>query len=235
MKRAILLFALFAILLSGCLSASQPAVGFYQRADGDISFQRTTYLPLLTNAHSIELGTAVSNLYIGDTRYNQILAANFERITPEIEGGYWWIYGRGNGWGWMDNIVEIAEANDQEILYHNLRWWWEAQPPDIRVWITEAMTRYPMITDWVVVNEGWGYCNQTIPLIDESFVIAREVRPDCSLVVQRPAHRHLRARASHSTSTARVCRCNRDTDAPQPGCRSRCSSVLCWTGCKRTT
>ena len=57
----------------------------------------------------------------------------------------------------------------------------KTQPPDIRIWITEAMTRYPTITDWVVVNEGWGYCNQTIPLIDESFVIAREVRPDARL------------------------------------------------------
>ena len=81
----------------------------------------------------------------------------------------------------MDTIVQIAEENEQEILYHCLRWWWEAQPPDIRIWITEAMTRYPTITDWVVVNEGWGYCNQTIPLIDESFIIAREVRPDARL------------------------------------------------------
>jgi len=184
MKRTLLLSAvlvLFFLLLSGCLSASQPTVGFCQRADGDISFQHTTYLPLLTNAHSIELGTAIHPGFMWDKRYSDILAENFDRVTPEVAGGYWYVYGLHNGWQPMDTIVQIAEDNNQEILYHCLRWWWEAQPPDIRIWITEVMTRYPMITDWVVVNEGWGYCNQTIPLIDESFVIAREVRPDARL------------------------------------------------------
>jgi GH35 family endo-1,4-beta-xylanase len=173
---------LFALLLSGCLSDSQPTAGFHQRADEDISFQRTTYLPLLTNAHSIELGTAIHPGFMWDERYTDSLATNFDRVTPEVAGGYWYVYGLHNGWQPMDAIVQIAEENNQEIFYHCLRWWWEAQPPDIRIWITEAMTRYPTITDWVVVNEGCDYYgNVTIPQIDESFVIAREIRPDARL------------------------------------------------------
>ena len=128
---------------------------------GDTAY--SVHIPMVSRSHSIELGTAVADVYMWDDRYNEFLAENFDRITPEVEGGYWYVYGLHNGWQPMDAIVQVAEENNQEVFYHCLRWWWETQPPDIRIWITEAMTRYPTITDWVVVNEGWGYCNQTIP------------------------------------------------------------------------
>jgi GH35 family endo-1,4-beta-xylanase len=86
----------------------------------------------------------------------------------------------------MDDTYQYAIDSGKSLHSYPLRWWFpnaQIQPPDITEWITESMARYPLITDWLVVNEGWAYdsCVQTIPLIDESYQIARRIRPDARL------------------------------------------------------
>jgi endo-1,4-beta-xylanase len=105
----------------------------------------------------------------------------YQRIAPENAGIYFFV--QLYGWYAMDEIYRYAESNQKELLYHPLRWWYGEQPADYQAWIIEAMTRYPGINDWVVVNEGWDYngCNPTVPFIEESFQLARSVRPGATL------------------------------------------------------
>ena len=143
----------------------------------------TVHAPIIQKARAgIPLGTCVYSGWLGNEPYATALS-NYQQITPEVEGGYWWVYGKGAGWGGMDRLVEYARAYGMEVLYHCLRWWWDAQPPDVEAWITEAMQRYPDIFAWVVCNEAWN-CWTGEPMysqIEDSYRIARRVRPDCQL------------------------------------------------------
>jgi len=131
------------------------------------------------------LGTCTHPSYLADVRHWQILVDDYQMITPEVAGGYWWVYGSTfggpHGWGDMDALNAFAIEHQKIMHYHCLRWWWEDQPTDPLAWIEEAMRRYPNITEWIVVNEGWWDADPTIPLIDESYIWARQVRPDARL------------------------------------------------------
>lgn len=76
----------------------------------------------------------------------------------------------------MDTIVEYANKRGLPVFYHCLSWSFLDQPADYNAWIVEAMTRYPSITDWVVVNEDY-----PDPDIVEKFQLARRTRPDTRL------------------------------------------------------
>ena len=121
---------------------------------------------------SLPLGAAVYSGALANRDYLSTLA-NYQQITPEVEGGYWWVCE--HGWGGMDKLSEYARSNGLDIFYHCLRWWLDKQPPDIGAWITEAMRRYPGVSDWVVVNEGYNCWTgePTIPAIEESYYIAQ--------------------------------------------------------------
>ena len=129
------------------------------------------------------LGVAAYSGWLTNTAYETVLS-NYQQITPEVEGGWWWVYGDNpHGWGGMDRLAEYARAYGMEVFYHCLRWCWGAQPPDPEAWIVEAMTRYPSIYAWVVVNEGYNCWNgtETIPMIEDSYRIARMVKPAAQL------------------------------------------------------
>jgi GH35 family endo-1,4-beta-xylanase len=135
---------------------------------------------VMRNWRGMPLGTCTHPSYLLDERHWQILVDDYQMITPEVAGGYWWVYGgpisgEGHGWDDMDWLVQWAANNGKQMHYHCLRWWWEDQPADPLGWIEEAMRRYPGIMEWIVVNEGWCYTGATIPLIDESYIKAREI------------------------------------------------------------
>jgi GH35 family endo-1,4-beta-xylanase len=192
--KVLFLLILLSILLSGCTLFDRPTENFYQRVDGDILRQHTIYIPFVVGAERVPLGSAIHPGFMWDKRYVETLGNSYERVTPEVAGGYWWIVGSAtdpayppHGWADMDATYQYALSNGKAIHSYPLRWWFPnaiIQPRDITAWITEVMTRYPLIVDWIVVNEGWthyGYCTYTIPLIDESYQIARSVRPDARL------------------------------------------------------
>jgi GH35 family endo-1,4-beta-xylanase len=117
---------------------------------------------------------------MGDSMYVHTVIDNYSQVIPGNEGKYWWVYLY--GWDAMDAIVSFSDANNINVNYHCLLWAYpEIQPTDVRAWITEAMTRYPTITDWQIVNEGWGASGESIANIDEAYAIARQVRPDAVL------------------------------------------------------
>ena len=139
------------------------------------------HLPMVYKYRSsLPLGAAVYSGNLANRDYLSVLA-NYQQITPEVEGGYWWVCE--HGWGGMDKLSEYARSNGLDIFYHCLRWWWDKQPPDVAAWITEAMRRYPDISDWVVVNEGYNCWTgePTIPQIEESYYIAQRVLPAARL------------------------------------------------------
>ena len=144
----------------------------------------TVYMPIVQRkGKRLPLGTCVHPSYWRDPRYLSALS-NYKVITPEVAGGWWWVYGGdgypAHGWGDMDAIYQFAQDNGQRLISYPLRWWYpdaRIQPPDIEAWITEVMERYPLIMDWQVVNEGWTvYGIPTIAQIDESYQTARKVR-----------------------------------------------------------
>lgn len=155
---------------------------------------------IMRNRRSIPLGTAVHAGCFWDYRYHETLK-HYPIITPEVDGGYWYVYGTmydldylPHGWGNMDYLYSYARQNQKHLTSYPLRWWFPnpaIQPDDIEDWIAEAMGRrvidgevvwvYPRIKDWTVVNEGWSGGEPTIPLIQESYEIARKLRPDSRL------------------------------------------------------
>jgi GH35 family endo-1,4-beta-xylanase len=140
----------------------------------------TVYLPMMQkHGKSLKLGNCTHPGYLADVRHAAILKAYYNVITPEVAGGYWWICE--HGWGDMDKLAEWCRVNNKDLHYHCLRWHWGTQPPDPLKWITEVLTRYPMIHEWIVVNEGFHNYEPTIPLIDESYLLARKLRPDAIL------------------------------------------------------
>ena len=121
------------------------------------------------------------------TRPYATALSNYQQVTPEVELSYWWVYGPNfdgpHGWAGMDALYKYALKWGFEIFGHCLRWCWDAQPPDIEAWITEAMKRYPSIYAWVVCNEAYNCWTgePTIPMIEDSYRIARLIRPDAQL------------------------------------------------------
>jgi endo-1,4-beta-xylanase len=111
--------------------------------------------------------------------YTAIVLAYYQSLTPEMACCYFHV--AKYGWGDMDYTVQFAQAHGLKIHYAHLRWWFGEQPDDPLAWISEAMERYPTIRDWTVVNEGFWDGNPTIPLIDESYQLARKVRKDARL------------------------------------------------------
>lgn len=132
------------------------------------------------------LGTAVYSGGLTNEAYITALS-NYQMVTPEVELSYWWVYGPNfdgpHGWAGMDALYKYANKWGFEIFGHCLRWCWDVQPPDVEVWIVEAMKRYPDIFAWVVANEAYNCWNgtPTIPMIAESFEIARMVKPAAQL------------------------------------------------------
>lgn len=135
------------------------------------------YAPIVMRSkRSIPLGTSFYHGFTADKRYIETLK-NYQIITPEVSGGWWWIYGEGHGFGDMDAIYQYAGDHVMTLIGYPLRWWFGEQPEDPLGWIEEMMTRYPLITDWIVVNEGFWDGLETIPLIRESYQQARKVSP----------------------------------------------------------
>ena len=142
----------------------------------------TVHMPMvLKNNRPIPLGACAHPDRFANPYYVAILHDYYQLITPEVAGGYWWVYGRGYGWGDMDYLYQYVQDTGKKMIGYPLRWWWEAQPPDPLAWITEIMTKYPGIMDWIVVNEGYWDGVETVPLIRESYIHARAVRPDVRL------------------------------------------------------
>ena len=137
----------------------------------------TVHLPMIRKARHIPLGVAINPLFWDAPGYMYV-ANRYQLITPEVAGWYYVVSTR--GWGEMDKIVEYSRQGGKPVFYHTLRWWFY-DCPDYQAWIREAMGRYPTITDWIVVNEGYSGGRSTMPYIDESFVLARELRPDARL------------------------------------------------------
>lgn len=138
----------------------------------------------------IALGTCTHAGYFWDTRHAGALE-HFPIITPEVDGGYWYVYGSEGSldypphdWWNMDYLYQYAHEHQKQLISYPLRWWYPnaiIQPPDIEAWIHEAMMRYPLIVDWIVINEGWWMGNPTISAIAESCLFARKTRPDARL------------------------------------------------------
>lgn len=136
------------------------------------------HLPMVMRAERrIRLGCAINPLTWEDKEHAALME-NFEMYTPEVAGWYYVVSSR--GWGEMDEVMAYAMAHQKPLLYHPLRWWWW-DAPDYEAWIREAMDRYPEIKDWVVVNEGWSGGQPTVAYIEESYRLAREIRPDARL------------------------------------------------------
>lgn len=143
------------------------------------------FLPMLfRNRKSLllPLGTAFHMGHQLEVNYYPLTKQYFQILTPEAEGCYYWVqvYGR----DYMDDMVTFAKENNKKIHYAHLRWWYPntlTQPADPMAWIEETMLRYPTIIDWTVCNEAWCGEAPTISLIEESYVKAREVRPDARL------------------------------------------------------
>jgi GH35 family endo-1,4-beta-xylanase len=148
---------------------------------GSSSDIHTVYAPFITNTERLHFGTATSSHHIDIVEYEVVLLGNFDVIVPEFEGNYYWI--AEYGWANIDKLVAYSEAHNLEFHYHTVFWiWYPAQPPDPMAWLHEAMTRYPQIIHWIVVNEGYDYYgNPLLPYIDEAFIEARAVRPDAVL------------------------------------------------------
>lgn len=144
----------------------------------------TVYCPAIQRLYQARtpFGTAAYSGCFGNAQYMAVMN-QYSRLTPEVEGGFWYVYGKGMGWDGMDRLVRHAMSSGQTVFYHCLRWWFETQPDDIAEWIIEAMLRYPSIHAWVVVNEGYSCWTgaETIPLIEDSFRLARLLRPECQL------------------------------------------------------
>jgi endo-1,4-beta-xylanase len=147
---------------------------------------QTIWCPMvMRHGKGIPLGACSHPSRFINPYYGPILTAYYDLVTPEVAGGYWWVYGGdeypAHGWADMDKLAEWAETFGKEMHYHCLRWWFQEQPADPLAWISEAMGRYKNIVEWIVVNEGyWDGC-PTVPLIERSYVHARVVRPDARL------------------------------------------------------
>jgi endo-1,4-beta-xylanase len=136
------------------------------------------FIPIVTKA-SILVGTAIAQVFFSVPGYTDHVADNYGLIVPEVEGKY--DYYQEHGWSGMDEIVEFSEANGLDVHYHTLIWYWSL-PPDSCAWITEAMTRYPTIHDWDVLNEHWTETGTTSSIdAVQVFECAREARPDARL------------------------------------------------------
>ena len=70
----------------------------------------TVHCPIILNQHRarIPLGTCTHAGYFSDARHVDRLE-NYQIITPEVDGGYWWVYGHpdypdypAHGWDCMD-------------------------------------------------------------------------------------------------------------------------------------
>jgi endo-1,4-beta-xylanase len=121
-------------------------------------------------------GCATDPGFLADPAYAEIVRKHYQIIVPEVCGKYS-TYVK-IGWTDMDKLVAWALANDKRLHYHTLLWW-DLVPPDPEAWITEALTRYPMILDWDVVNEGYYPSGAIhIPGIEDAFEIVRRVRPE---------------------------------------------------------
>jgi GH35 family endo-1,4-beta-xylanase len=142
----------------------------------------TVYLPMIQrHGRKLRLGCCYNGQHMDVPEYAQIIS-NYDVLTPEVAGCWYWY--RAYGWTDMDELYKYVQDNNKQIHYAHLRWWYpsaEVQPPDPLAWIFEAMTRYPEIRDWTVVNEGFWDGQETIPLIRESYQYAREIRPDARL------------------------------------------------------
>lgn len=154
----------------------------------------TFYVPMVQKGHTIHLGTATYSGFLKDTLYEQVLEQTFNTVAPEVGGTYVHVYGGelypAQGWDDMDYIADYADYHHLRLIYHNLRWWYPANDAtahpntwtEISAWITEAMTRYPQITDWIVVNEGYDRLgNETVPYVAESYQLARMISPTATL------------------------------------------------------
>lgn len=149
----------------------------------------SVHVPMVYRTPTIPFGTATHPGFLKDAAYSRITNEHFSILVPEVAGMYWYVKGGdaylAHGWADMDYIVSYAEENGHDLVYHALRWWYPtdddtAHPhtwEEISLWITEATLRYPQITNWIIVNEGYWLGTPDIPYIKESYSLARQLCP----------------------------------------------------------
>lgn len=187
-RRGIVAVAAVLLVSTGCSDSPDPSAGVAGTTPGsetsattapgcDTSNASTCALRQLADLQGVLIGTAVvPSLFDEEPEYSEILAAEFNSVTPE--NAYKWpstepeqgVY----TWGDADAVAEFAVLHDQRIRGHTLVWpnsfsaqQYEVLPayvdgaPDpeaLQQYVDEhieaVVTRYAEVTDrWDVVNE----------------------------------------------------------------------------------